>query len=80
MSIFITLTIIISFPPFVIFHYCYIPFPYFPYCLPCLFVTSLILTILHILVHKGWLCHSLHSTIDIDLEILACEITLWEGI
>ena len=80
MSIFITLTIIISSPHFVIFHYCYIHFPYFHCCLPCLFVTLLRLMILHILVHREWLCHSIHSTLGIDSKILALEVTLWDEI
>ena len=31
-----------------------------------LFVTLLRLTLLHILVHREWLCHSFHCTFDND--------------
>ena len=79
MSIFLILVTIISSPPFVIFHYCYLPFPYFHCFLPCLFVTLLRLMILYILVHKGWLCHSIHSSLGIDSEILALELLYGRG-
>ena len=79
MSIFITLAIIISSPPFVIFHYRYLHFSYFRCCLPCLFVTLLGLMILHILVHRTWLCHSLHSSLGIYSEILAERLLYGRG-